>query len=299
VKKKMFSEKTNTTPGIGAQVIDFLKEMALVFGCVLVINSFVVASFKVPTGSMEDTVKTGDFLLVNKFLYGGTTPYSIPFTSIRIPHLQLPGFRDVQRGDVIVFDWPGNRDQAEKPQQAFYLKRCIGLPGDTIRIDQRVVYVNGRKQETPQHGKYLRPEPIPAGYKNTHIFPRQSGFNEDNYGPITVPKKGMTIALNAETLSQWEVFIQREGHSALYVNDTILIDGRPADHYVVKRDYFFAMGDNRDNSLDSRFWGFVPREDVVGSPMVVFWSWDANMPIYHPIDKLLSLKLDRIGTIIR
>ena len=81
-----------------------LKDIAFAFLCVLVINSFVMASFKVPSGSMEDTVKTGDQLFVNKFIYGGSTPYTIPLTSIRIPHFRVPGFRNVARGDVIVFD---------------------------------------------------------------------------------------------------------------------------------------------------------------------------------------------------
>jgi signal peptidase I len=290
---------TKTEPGIGADMLGFLKEMLLAMTCVLLVNSFVIASFKVPTGSMEDTVGVGDFLFVNKFIYGGTTPYSIPLMSIRIPHLRVPGFRHVKRGDVIVFDWPGKRDDVVKPEQTYYLKRCIGLSGDTIRIGERNVYVNGLKQTVPLHGKYLRPEPIPAGYPNPDIFPRESAFNEDNYGPIVVPVKGSTLSLSADSFPEWEVFIRREGHSAFLVDNKVLIDGVPATRYVIERDYLFAMGDNRDNSLDSRFWGFVPLEDVIGTPMIVYWSWNPYVPLYHPIDKLLSIKLGRIGTIIR
>jgi signal peptidase I len=285
--------------GIRTNVLGFLKEMLQVMACVLLINSFVLASFKVPTASMEDTVGVGDFLLVNKFIYGGTTPYSIPLTSIRIPHLRVPGFRHVERGDVIVFDWPGNRDDVEKPEQMYYLKRCIGLPGDTIRIDKRNVYVNGMKQTVPPRGKYLRPEPIPSGYRNPYIFPRDSAFTEDNYGPIVVPAKGSILSLNADSFPAWEVFIRREGHRTSLVDNKVLIDGVTTTRYVVERDYLFAMGDNRDNSLDSRFWGFVPIEDVIGTPMLVYWSWNPAIPLYHPIDKLLSAKLGRIGTIIR
>ena len=101
-----------------------------VLGAVLFINSFVVASFEVPTGSMEDTVKIGDRVLVNMFSYGGSTPYTIPLTSVRIPHFRVPGIRPVAHGDVIVLDWPGERDQAEKPVQMWFMKRCIGLPGE-------------------------------------------------------------------------------------------------------------------------------------------------------------------------
>ena len=87
----------------------FIKELFYACAAVLFINSFVLASFEVPTRSMEDTVKAGDRLFVNRLIYGGTTPYTIPFTSIRIPHFRAPGFRSVERGDVIVFDWPGDR----------------------------------------------------------------------------------------------------------------------------------------------------------------------------------------------
>jgi signal peptidase I len=286
-------------PSMKAKVIKSFRELLLTFICVLAINSFVMASFVVPTGSMENTVRAGDFLFVNKIIYGGSTPYAIPRTSVRIPHLRLPGFRGVERGDVIVFDWPGNRDQTAKPDQAYFLKRCIGLPGDIIRIHQRTVYINDRKQELPPHGKYLRPEPIPAGYSNPNIFPRISDFNEDNYGPIVVPEKGSVLSLNADNISTWEVFVGREGHSASLIKNQVFIDGRPANRYVVERDYLFAMGDNRDDSLDSRFWGFVPVEDVIGTPMFVFWSWNPQIPFSHPLDKILSIRFGRIGSIIR
>jgi signal peptidase I len=280
-------------------IIGFCKEMLFAFICVLIVNSFVMASFRVPTGSMENTVKAGDFLFVNKFIYGGTTPYTIPLTSIRIPHLRAPGFRAVQRGDVIVFDWPGGRDDVEKPTQVFYLKRCIGLPGDVIRIDQRNVYVNGQKQSFPTFGKYLNPEPMPAEYANSSMFPRESTFNPDNYGPVTVPKKGSVVSLNERNFAAWEVFIRREGHAAVLEGNQVVIDGKPAAQYKIERDYVFGMGDNRDNSLDSRFWGFIPVEDVIGVPVMVYWSWDPSISLSHPIDKLLSIKLGRIGTIIR
>jgi signal peptidase I len=277
----------------------FIRDLVYAAVAVLIINSFLLASFEVPTGSMEDTVKIGDRLFVNKFIYGGVTPYTIPLTSIRIPHFRVPGFRSVQRGDVIVFDWPGSRDQVAKPNQTWYLKRCIALPGDTLSIEQRVVHINGNKMLNPEHGKYLRPAPLPADYWNPNIFPRGSGFNEDNYGPIVVPKKGMTLNLNSQSFLLWEVFIRREGHTAELMGDKILIDGQNASSYVVARDYIFAMGDNRDNSLDSRFWGFAPMEDIIGKPMLVYWSWDPQIPLYDLFSKLGSVDLRRIGTIIR
>jgi signal peptidase I len=284
---------------IKSQTFGFIRDLIYAFVAVLIINSFVLASFEVPTGSMEDTVKIGDRLFVNKFIYGGSTPYTIPLTSIRIPHFRVPGFRPVHRGDVIVFDWPGPRDRVEKPVQTWYLKRCMALPGDTVQIDQRVVSVNGKKLEIPKFGKFLRREPAPADYRNPYIFPRGVRFNEDNYGPLVVPQKGMSLILNPETFPSWQVFIQREGHTADLVNNKIMIDGKEVSYYVVAKDYVFAMGDNRDNSLDSRFWGFVPLEDVIGTPILVYWSWDPQISIFNLFSKISSVNLGRIGAIVR
>lgn len=298
-KSKNGEPVANTQSSAKLQIFGFLREMLFTVACVLAVNSFVLAAFEVPTGSMMNTVKIGDRLFVNKFVYGGSTPYTLPLTSIRIPHFRLPGFRNVDHGDVIVFDWPGDQDQVEKPKQTYYLKRCIGLPGDLIRIDQRVISVNGQAQALPPNGHYMRPRPLPSYYPNPDIFPRGSGFNEDNFGPIEVPRKGMSLSLNAADFPAWEVFIRREGHRVSLSNNNILIDGNPATHYIVERDYVFAMGDNRDNSLDSRFWGFVPVEDIIGTPMIVFWSWDPQIPFYHPIEKLQSINFGRIGSVIR
>jgi signal peptidase I len=282
-----------------AQSFVLIRDLLYAFITVLIINSFVLASFEVPSGSMEDTVKTGDFLFVNKFLYGGSTPYTIPLTSIRIPHFRIPGFRKVRRGDVIVFDWPGERDQIEKPVQTWYLKRCVATPGDTLRIENRTVYVNGKLFPNPIHSKFLRPFPDSSYYRNPNIFPRDADFNQDNYGPIVVPYKGMALILSPHTSSAWETFIRREGHMAEMKGDKIIIDGRENSKYVVNRDYVFALGDNRDDSLDSRFWGFVPLEDVIGTPMIVYWSWNPQIPIFQLFDKIDSIKLGRMGSVIR
>ena len=280
-------------------ILSFVRDLVWAAVAVLIINSFVLASFEVPTGSMENTVMIGDRLFVNKFLYGGTTPYTIPLTSIRIPHFRVPGFRSVKRGDIIVFDWPGFRDQVAKPNQTWYLKRCIALPGDTVRVEQKVVYINDKKLANPGRGKFLRNAPLPPDFRNPHIFPRGAKFNEDNYGPVVVPKKGMSVILNGQTFPGWEVFIRREGHEAEMRGGKIYIDGRETAYYNVERDYVFAMGDNRDDSLDSRFWGFVPLEDVIGKPVVVYWSWDPAIPLSRIFEKMGSINLRRIGTIVR
>src|SRR5512137_1082456 len=138
------------------KALAFLKEFGIVFGAFLVLNNFVIASFLVPTGSMENEVLTGELLFVNKFIYGGTSPRNIPFTNVRLPWFRVPALRDVRRGDVIVFVFPGMRDEVQPEDFTFYLKRCIGLPGDTIQIRNRVVSVNRQMLPLPRNVKFDR-----------------------------------------------------------------------------------------------------------------------------------------------
>jgi signal peptidase I len=284
---------------LGQKVKAFFKEVAIILGAFLVLNNFVVASFLVPTGSMENEVMAGDLLFVNKVVYGGTSPRNIPFTNVRLPWFSVPGYRDVQRGDVIVFVFPGYRDEVEPEEFTFYLKRCVGIPGDTIAIYNRVVYVNGKMLPLPRNLKFNRVSILPPGEAAEGIFPRGAPWNEDNYGPLIIPKRGMVIPISRENLPVWEVFIRREGHDVRLSGDEVLIDGQPATEYRVKRDYLFGMGDNRDNSLDSRYWGFIPKENLVGTPLLVYWSWSPEIPLYSIIDKIASVRWGRIGTLIR
>ena len=250
-----------------------VKEFVIVFGGFILLNNFVIASFLVPTGSMENEVLTGDFLMVNKFLYGPSTPRNIMFTDIRLPWTTLPGFKDVERGDVIVFEFPGMRDEVKPEAFTFYLKRCMAVAGDTLEIRNRVVYVNGVSAPIPKNMRFDHHQILPPSFQDERSFPPTAMYNEDNYGPVIIPKKGMAITVTPENYRRWEIFIQRDGHQPELRNDgTIAIDGKPTNTYVVEKDYVFGMGDHRDNSLDSRFWGFIPRENIVGTPMFVYFS---------------------------
>jgi signal peptidase I len=279
---------------------DFVKDVLFVLVAFLVLNSFVVASFVVPTGSMENEIMAGDFLFVNKFLYGGTTPRNVPFLEIRLPWFRLPALRSVERGDVIVFEFPGYRDEVRASEFQFYLKRCIAMSGDTIQIVNRVLMVNGKKAPLPRNMKFNNLRMKPAGYGEDAIFPRGAPYNEDNWGPEIVPAKGDVIPLTAGSIDRWRTFIAREGHAVRARDDgTILVDGSPSASYSVQRNYYFGMGDNRDNSLDSRFWGYIPEENIVGTPIIVYWSWNSDIPIYSIFSKIASIRLGRVGTIIK
>ncbi len=299
--------KTNRSPSEKEQqdakkepVKDFLKDLISVLVSFFFLNSFVLASFEVPTGSMENEIMAGDFLFVNKFIYGGTTPRTIPFTNVRLPWFRVPALRDVRRGDVIVFEFPGQREEVQSPEFMFYLKRCVALSGDTIQVVNRILYVNGKPSPVPRNMKFNNLNPRPEGYADPKIFPRNEPFNEDFWGPVVVPKKGDVLTLNAASSLRWATFIAREGHQVrLDDRARVVVDGVPTSTYAVQRNYLFGMGDNRDNSLDSRFWGFIPEENIVGTPMIVYWSWDPDRPLTSIVEKLASIRLGRIGTLIK
>ena len=163
------------------------------------IRTFVVQAFKIPSGSMKPTLLIGDHILVSKFSYGIKMPY---FRNTMIP------ISDPKRGDIVVFIYPEDRSKD-------FIKRVIGVSGDTIEIKSKKIFLNGMPYED-KHGVYVDDFIIPGA-----IQPR------DNYGPITVPKGAI-----------------------------------------------FTMGDNRDQSYDSRFWGFVDLKDVMGKAFVIYWSWN-------------------------
>jgi len=193
--------------------------LLLLFGTTTLVQAFVI-----PTGSMEDTLLIGDHLLVDKLAYAPPGPLS--------KHL-LP-YSEVKRGDIIVFRYPVDINQT-------FVKRVIGVPGDRIRVENKQVYLNGRKLVEPY--KYHKTEYIDSYRDN---FP----------GEPNVPLFPQAQAMLEHHVVRGEV--------------------------VVPPDNYFAMGDNRDSSLDSRYWGFVPRKNIIGKPLIIYWSYDA------PTERLAS-----------
>lgn len=288
-KKKVKTPKEKTR--------DFFESLLFAAIAAFFIITFVIQNTRIPTGSMEDTILVGDFVLVNKFIYGSSSPKYIPFTQIEIPYFTLPAIRDPRPKDIVVFEWPGNRDQIKADELGVnYVKRCIGTPGDTVQVIDKVVYVNKKQFWIPPHVKYLQPYPQPKGMVEPRIFPKGMPWNEDNYGPLIVPKKGYTIPLNTNNIEQWETTIDREyGKKVVSVKDGVItIEGKPVTSYTFKKDYYFMMGDNRDDSLDSRFWGFVSKDMVVGEAFITLFSWDRDIPFTDFFRLIGSIRLDRV-----
>lgn len=316
---------------------DWLLTIVIALTVAMLIRGFLLEAFRIPTSSMEKTLLAGDFVLVSKLHYGPRLPRTIgvPFTDLEIegvefPSWRFPGFSEPRHGDVIVFNFP--LEDKRIGRKTHYIKRVIGLPGDSLQVIDKIPYINGRQM--PLSGsmqqKWLairRPdaqfpiarleskgveevgsvgptldgvsfqstvalarevgswseiqsiEPLimpKEGGISAQIFPRGSGFGKDNYGPLYIPAKGETVRLDSSALAIFRDVIARyEGHELEERPDgTILIDGKPATEYVFEQDYYFVMGDNRDSSYDSRLWGFVPWDHVVGKATTIYFSWN-------------------------
>src|SRR3990172_7457883 len=199
---------------------------------VLFIQSFFIQGYGTPTGSMENTILVGDKMFFNQYLYGGSTPRGIPFTEIKFPYWKLPSIREPRRGDVVNFDYPGFRDELEPSTKVQYLKRLVGEPGDSIQIINKVLFVNGKEFPKPKGQRFLFPNPKPKTQPNREIFPKNSGWNEDNYGPLYIPKEGDIVNLTPENYEWWDTFIKREGHRIEKKPDgKIFIDNTETNQY--------------------------------------------------------------------
>lgn len=382
------------------------------------VHTYFMQPYVIPTGSLEKTLLVGDFLFVSKFHYGARIPMTtvaapmvhdtLPLLGIRsylnkpqLPYFRLPGLQEIKRNEIVVFSWPADtvriffkrEEGVKKPidKKSNYVKRCVGLPGDSLSVVDGYVYINGKRtvlpgRAKPQYSfavyadkgvssrlllekgltefnrKYLSAQlsqaqaaslkdyllgantnaageielytnyrgiPInvirkaglslrevtdreryvtmtdkeaealrqnntidsvvkelqPKGQAGVNIFPQNPAYpwNNDNFGPIYIPKAGQTIALDLEVLPLYKKIIRDyEGNTIQVSGNQIRINGQDADTYTFKQDYYWMMGDNRHRSEDSRTWGYVPENHIVGKPVFIWMSIDGiNDGIRH------------------
>lgn len=348
-------------------------------------------AFVIPSSSMEHTLLVGEYLFVSKLHYGTRTPITplqVPLTHqtiwgtvipsylewIKLPEMRLPGFSDVKRGDVVVFNIPSENPGVYQKYSSVlpnlkphpidlrtnYIKRCVGQAGDRLEIRDGQVYVNGtagknpagmqsdyfvssgtainelnifRKNGITEYSPYtetfddtlsgndengyivkttaetaeklksydfikrVQLSVSPKGVKESYLFPNADflDWNKDNYGPIVVPKQGMTIELTAANIALYGEIIQFfDGNQNVTNNDGVLSQaGIPIKKYTFKQDYFFMMGDNRHNSADSRYWGFVPKDHIVGKAVFVWMSIDPD-----PLRFIDKIRWERLFSVI-
>ena len=240
---------------------------------------------------MARTLLSGDYLFINKFCYGVYSPRTIPFTDSRIPFLKfLPGYATPSVDDIIVFELPVVSPDAV-PQ--YYVKRIAALPGQTVEIAQKRVYINGTRRQELE-----RSTDAPAllrGEVELGIFPKGKPYNRDWWGPEVVPFKGMRIEITLNNLDDWRSFLEQEGHPIRFSREgNIVVEGIKGTEYIVEKNYYFVLGDNRDNSEDSRYLGYVSASDIIGTPLFLYWSWDSSVPFSSLFRLLRSIRWERL-----
>jgi len=324
---------------------------AIIFAVIAatIIRTFFIEAYTIPTPSMEKSLLVGDFLFVSKISYGARipmTPLSFPFAHhtmpliggksylewIKVGYHRLPGLGKIKNNDVVVFNWPAENEGRPIDKKENYIKRCIGIPGDTIQITDRAVYINSKIADLPPKSqshyhvktdgsgfseaaakrldlgdiqiaspegdfvismsqksaeeiktfgnvKLVEPLIDPKGNFEDYIFPFDKRFrwNYDNFGPLWIPKAGATLKLDSLNIALYRKAIgEYEGNKLEEKDGKIFINGKEATDYTFKYDYYFMMGDNRHNSADSRFWGFVPEDHIVGKAVFIWMSWDTD-----------------------
>ena len=395
-----------------------------------IVHNYIIQPFVIPTGSLEKTLRVGDFLLVSKFHYGARIPSTlvsfpmvhdtIPIIKSRsylkkpqLPYLRIPGFQEIKNNDIVVFNWPADTVRrffvkekgVIKPtdKKSNYVKRAIGIPGDSLEIRDGIVYLNGKENNLPDRAKplftyivksnegvsssklinlkvngfirkfiiknlstdtyaeiskyilsisnngeneyliYTTDKGIPiklvrklsleiseiidkekelslthidaikiknsnqfdtiyraieeTNTSNSIFFPNNKRFswNNDHFGPLYIPKAGDKIDLNIKTLPLYKKIItDYEFNDLIVVDEDILINGIKENEYVFKQDYYWMMGDNRYNSEDSRVWGFVPFDHVLGRPVFIWMSIEG---LFSGIENW-NFRWDRVFTTI-
>jgi len=352
-----------------------------------IVHTYFMQPFTIPTSSLEKTLLVGDFLLVSKFHYGARIPKTavafpmvhdtIPVVNTKsylndpqIPYLRFPGFENIERNDIVVFNWPvdtvnafqqyGDGKYYEKPidKKSNYVKRAVGVPGDSLSVKNGFVFINGKQLKLPERakpqftytgvtkGQPFNPQTLYKVYditdgfgynpttneftfvaiteetferlknhpnvasiqrsadtvsKSSRLFPNdRARWNNDNFGPIYIPKKGVTVKITPESMPFYKEIIETyEGseyglNNKLSLNGTqVLLNGNPISEYTFHQNYYWMMGDNRNNSEDSRTWGYVPENHVVGKPIFIWLSWDSNASGFDKI------RWDRVFTTVK
>ena len=364
-----YRENRSLQPGSAAG--EWISSILFAIVAATIVHTYIMQPFTIPTSSLEKTLLVGDYLFVSKFHYGARTPITsvafpmvhdtIPVLGIKsywnkphIPYFRVPGFQNINRNDIVVFNWPvdtvrkfrdtsGERYDKPVDKKSNYVKRAVGLPGDSLKIINGKVYVNNQPLQLTERAKpqysytgttkgqgfdpytlykmyditdafYYDPNTnqfyiqslteenyqrlknhpnvasiermtSPEGERETSIFPNNKRFdwNRDFMGPLYIPKEGATVEITPQTVGFYRQIIEtyeglemdRERELSVDGNQ-VLLNGEPLTSYTFEQDYYFMMGDNRHNSEDSRYWGYVPENHIVGKPVFIWLSLDPN-----------------------
>ena len=362
-----YEAERDTKPA--TKTLDTLGSITFALIVATFVHTYFIQPFVIPSSSLEKSLLIGDFLFVSKFHYGARTPMtpiaapmvhdSIPIvkklsylSKPQLPYFRFPALEKIKNNDIVVFNWPRDtlanmylpaKERIDKPRdkKTNYVKRCVGIAGDSLQIKNGIVFINGKELILPERAKpqysykistdgktavdfetILREMKVtdPAGmitndtlyvqaltFENAEklksisgitsvkrminkkvedgVFPDfkdgnpsvTNNWNGDNFGPIYIPQAGKTVALNRETLPLYKIIItEYEGNKLEGNGNEIKINGKIANSYTFKQDYYWMMGDNRHNSLDARYFGYTPADHIVGKPIFIWMSLDWN-----------------------
>jgi signal peptidase I len=413
-----------------SEVGEWVSSITFAIIAATLVHTYFMQPFTIPTSSLEKSLLVGDYLFVSKFHYGARVPStviaapmvhdSLPFTGTasylkkpQLPYTRLPGLQRIKNNDIVCFNWPADTlatmwgdtsgEFTYKPvdKKTNYVKRSVGIAGDSLEIRNGYVYINGKKNELPYRAKIqfyytyesksvidgntfpqflikkertgvyrilseywnnpkvqeaikkngslskissdslytevagginpdfarrlkmesvatkininltedevvlLKKYPQTVSVKKLNfsadnaIFPHiaSNKWSQDNFGPIYIPKAGAKVKLDLNSLPYYEQIIKNhENNDLAVVGDAIFVNGEKVDSYTFKQDYYWLMGDNRHNSLDARYWGYVPFDHVLGKPVMIWFSWDANASSFGA--KIKSIRWDRMFTTV-
>ena len=413
-----------------SEVGEWVSSITFAIIAATLVHTYFMQPFTIPTSSLEKSLLVGDYLFVSKFHYGARVPStviaapmvhdSLPFTGTasylkkpQLPYTRLPGLQRIKNNDIVCFNWPADTlatmwgdtsgEFTYKPvdKKTNYVKRSVGIAGDSLEIRNGYVYINGKKNELPYRAKIqfyytyesksvidgntfpqflikkertgvyrilseywnnpkvqeaikkngslskissdslytevagginpdfarrlkmesvatkininltedevvlLKKYPQTVSVKKLNfsadnaIFPHVASnkWSQDNFGPIYIPKAGAKVKLDLNSLPYYEQIIKNhENNDLAVVGDAIFVNGEKVDSYTFKQDYYWLMGDNRHNSLDARYWGYVPFDHVLGKPVMIWFSWDANASSFGA--KIKSIRWERMFTTV-
>jgi signal peptidase I len=328
MKKKNTGESRSKPSQTTLQkIIDFIKLIINTLIIVFLIRTFIISTYQIPTGSMEDTLLIGDHIIANKFVFGVRSPdwIGIPYTRIgfHTPYFRIPGFRNPKSGDIVIFKYPEDTRDS-------YVKRCVALSGDTIQVRADSLYINGKRfsdapgvhfQNTMKLGRVFPkyagnrsdygPVRVPAIGDTFHFSNANKRLWFERFMIMTnegrrVEKGGRNDREIFRPYANWTDTELRDPKKRFwqdywdrlieyYPVQEFYVDGIRLDQYVhrVNQSHYFMMGDNRDNSLDSRYWGFVPQRYVLGEPVVIYWSWNKYKNIRSLFGMYKKVRWDR------